>query len=185
MCTPIPVASECIDFTPPELWPIIWEHYPGGIEMPSAIPRHAWEKNWREWHPEEAKLGKSAPEAPALLKCYWGKLRDRALTSRKNSKRAKVSHAEETPEEPLPPVFPPRLSDAFWQDYFRVFPEGHGAPGYSSSGFKSAGEPGKPYEDPTLYKLIRGSLHVMANGVWRPSTGVDAWDKSGKWIGPG
>jgi hypothetical protein len=203
------VPSESIDFTPPELWPIIWEHYPGGIEMPSAIPRYAWEKNWREWHPEEAKLGKSAPEAPALLKCYWGKLRDRALVSRRAAKRAKVDQAPpaagkkapqrrpqqarappkkeepDIPEEPLPPVLPPRLSDAFWQDYFRIFPEGHGAPGYSSSGFKSAGEPGKPYEDPTLYKLIRGSLHVMANGVWRPSTGVDAWDKNGKWIGPG
>ena len=170
MSRPIPVPSECFDMTPPDLWSVYWEEYPEGTELPATVPKGTWEKEW-ERRNETLALTAKAPPPPPLWKSYWGKLRGNALSSRKR---------KPDPEEALPPVYPPRLSRRFWQRYFELFPDGHGAPGYEPQG------PAQDYqEQPPTYKLVRGSLHVFDRGVWRPSTGVDALDPSGNWVGAG
>lgn len=175
MCDPLPVPSESIDFTPPALWPVIRAQYPGGVEMPSAVPARVWEKEWRKRNRE---TDRDPPPAPALLKCYWGKLKGRALESRKAAKRARKDHLDE--DESLPPCLPTKLPDEIWKKYFDIFPYGHSAPGYSAGDYQQ-----QPREDPAIYKFVRGSLHVLANGIWRPSRGVDVWNPDGTWAGPG
>lgn len=174
MSLPLPVPSESFDFTPPDLWPALWEAYPLGVEMPGSVPKKIWEDHWRRANPSLAK-SVAPPPAPAFLKSYWGKLRGRALSSRKRK-------AGE--EEPLPPVWPSQLSKAFWARYFELFPNGHAAPAQEPYCQSSYGQ-----EDPKRYSLFRGALHVNAGSqerpLWRPSTGVDAWDKHGNWLGPG
>jgi hypothetical protein len=177
MSDPFPVPSESIDFTPPALWPVIRRHCPGGAEMPSAVPAKVWEKQWRKNNPDKDK---EPPAAPAFLKCYWGKLRGRALESRRAAKKARRDQREEV--ESLPPCLPSRLPDEFWKNYFEVFPEGHRAPGYSPGDYQPQAQ---AREDPAIYKFVRGSLHVLANGIWRPSRGVDVWNPDGTWAGPG
>ncbi len=169
MSRPIPVPSECFDMTPPELWAVYWAEYPSGTELPATVPKWAWDRQWRKRNQETAKH-RLPPPPPGLWKCYWGKLRDRALESRKRKREE---------QEPLPPVFAPRLSNAFWNRYFEIFPDGHRAP-------ECAHQPQQPpQQEPERYKLVQGSLHVFDRGMWRPSTGVDKWNADGSWGGPG
>jgi hypothetical protein len=98
---PIPVPSECIDFTPPELWPVIWKHYPEGIEMPARVPRNIWERH------------ELTGSTPVFWKCYWGKLNNSAMKTDELNEHC---------------VCPPTLSYAFWDDYFELFPKGHKSP---------------------------------------------------------
>jgi hypothetical protein len=100
---PIPVPSECIDFTPPELWAVIWKHYPQGTEMPASVPRHVW-----------VRMELSGP-TPVFWRCHWGKFGENAM-SNKGAQPAKHY------------VKQPVLSDAFWDDYFKLFPVGHKSP---------------------------------------------------------
>jgi hypothetical protein len=154
---PIPVPSECIDFTPPKLWNTMWKHYPNGTELPATVPKDVWKRKGL---------------APAFRKGYWGKLNTRALTERKRSGK---------PDKPneLPDVLQPRLSHDFWEDYFRLYPNGHPAPGFGQ-------QQGPDIERPK-YKFI-GTLHVNAGTDkcpwWKPSTGCDAWVDD-RWAGPG
>jgi hypothetical protein len=169
MSRPIPVPSECFDMTPSELWPVYWEEYSDGTELPAAVPRAVWEKQWVARNKGLAETVKP-PAPPPLWKSYWGKLRDPALRSRQRKRDS---------EDALPPVFPARLSRRFWDRYFELFPDGHRAPEY-------APQPSRPWEqDPEKYKLVRGSLHVFDRGMWRPSTGVDKWNADGSWGGAG
>jgi hypothetical protein len=176
MAQPIPVPSEAFDFTPRELWPIIWEMYPRGIEMPASVPKKIWESEWKRRNPELAK-SKCPPPPPPLLRCYWGKLRGNALVDRKRKR------GEDEPN--IPPVFPQPISRRFWDRYFELFPCGHPAPMQ------------EPYKAPAFdtqpsnkYLLIKGSLHVNispnpACPIWRPSTGVDAWNERGMFLRTG
>ncbi len=166
---PIPVPSECFDMTPPEMWPVYWEENPNGTELPATVPKAMWENHWRRKNSSLAET-MNPPPPPALWRCYWGKLRGNALSSRKR---------KPDPEDSLPPVFPPRQSKRFWNRYFELFPDGHAAPGYTP-------QPPQPWQpDPEKYKLVRGSLHVFDRGMWRPSTGVDRWNADGSWAGAG
>lgn len=172
---PLPVPSEAFDFTPPELWRILHEEYPHGVELPASVPKKIWDAHWESRNPELARSMRPPPPPP-FIKCYWGKLRGRALQGRKR----KAGEAD----EPLPPVWPPQLSKRFWARYFQTFPDGHRAP---------PSEPYAPFrqgeDEPKKYALMKGSLHVNVGSherpFWRPSTGVDAWDKQGTWLGPG
>lgn len=179
MTQPISVPSEAFDFTPPDAWRIYWEEYPRGTEMPATVPKKLWDAHWRRRNPDLAEK-EMPPAPPAFWKCYWGKFRGRALSDRKR-KRAD----DEGDSEGLPPVWPPQLSKRFWERYFEVFPDGHPAP---EQGPYRPFVPGE--QEPEKYKLVSGSLHVNVSGnpkcpIWRPSTGVDAWDKDGAWLGPG
>ena len=174
---PLPVPSEAIDFTPRELWPLIRKEHPSGTVMPATVPKKIWEDHWKLKNP---KMGKQAaiPPPPAFVKSYWGKLRGRALSDRKRK-----AGADEEKDE-LPPVWPQSLSSEFWRSYFELYPDGHPAP--------ESGEyvPWKPDEEPKKYALMRGCMHVNASNnrefpAWRASTGVDAWDSRGNWLGPG
>lgn len=152
---PIPVPSECIDFTPPELWNTMWKYYPGGTELPATVPKDVWK-------------GKGFP--PAFRKGYWGKFNVRALSYRKKSGNK---------EENLPDVLQPRLHSDFWDDYFKLFPNGHKAPGF--------GKPQKMESSCLKYKFL-GTLHVNAGTAecpwWKPSTGCDTWVND-SWVGAG
>lgn len=173
-CRPIPVPSECFDMTPPELWPVYWEEHPEGTELPATVPKPIWDRHWKAKNEKLAET-MQPPPPPALWKCYWGKLRGRALTSRKRKTGE---------EEALPPVFPPKLSTQFWRRYLEMFPEGHKAP----PAFDPRPPPmpsGPSPDEQDRYKLIHGSLHVCDRGRWRPSTGCDAWDAGGGWAGAG
>lgn len=173
MSMPIPVPTEAIDFTPPELWPVIWELYPSGLVMPSSVPKGIWERHWKHRNKDLAKTMK-CPPPPPFVKGYWGRLNDRALTSKKR----KAEHEQEE----LPRVYPPQLSHEFWRRYFELFPDGHSAPPYQP--------PTAAYEEPPKkYAIFRGQLHVNVGvlpdrPIWKPSTGADAWDPRGNWIGP-
>lgn len=174
---PLPVPAEAIDFTPPELWPLVWQEYPQGIVMPASVPRAVWEKQWKLRNPVLAKSTK-CPPPPPFVKGYWGKLNDRALSQKKR----KVGKDHEEEKENLPPVYPPQFSHAFWRSYFELFPDGHSAPPY---------EPPSAYEEPPKkYAIFHGQLHVNVGvlpdrPIWKPSTGADAWDPRGNWLGPG
>jgi len=158
--------------------------------MPSAVPKDVWERNWRKQNPDKAKSGEVPPPAPAFWKCYWGKFRGRALeNNRRAAKKPKTADKKgaktqpikqpEEDQEPLPPVYPPRLSAEFWKKYFDIFPAGHSAPGYSSVPFRN---------DPSPYSISGGQLCVNVSSdakIFQPSTGVDAWDDRGNWLGPG
>ena len=99
----IPVPSECIDFTPPELWAVIWKHYPQGTEMPARVPRHIWER-----------MELDGP-TPVFWRCHWGKFGEAAMS---------IKGAEPTKYY----VEQPELSYAFWDDYAALFPKGHDSP---------------------------------------------------------
>jgi len=174
---PLGVPSEALDFTPRELWPLIRRVYRSGTVMPATVPRKIWDAHWRRKHPELGKKA-DAPPPPPFVKSYWGKLRGCALSSRKK----KTVKDEE--DSAMPPVWPPYFPDEFWESYFEMFPEGHPAP--------ASGEyvPWKPEEEPKKYAVIQGSLHVNIGKnpefpIWRASTGVDAFDAQGNWVGAG
>lgn len=97
---PIPVPSMCIDLTPPELWPVIWKHYPQGTEMPAKVPKYVCEA-----------MGISGP-APEFWVSHWGKFGESAMPSKAASTERKY-------------VQQPTLSSAFWSDYMKLFPKGH------------------------------------------------------------
>lgn len=180
MSLPLPVPSEAIDFTPPELWPILREEHPEGAEMPASVPKAVWDKHWIASNPDLAKT-MQPPPPPPFLKSYWGKLRDRALPTRKRAAKA------EEGAEPLPPVWPTRLSPRFWRRYFEKFPEGHAAPRFESG---ASARPWQPMGDDGVYALQGSGLCVntersSGRKFYRTSTGVDAWDDRGNWLGPG
>ena len=183
MDLPIPVPSECIDFTPPSLWPVIRSFYPSGVEMPAAVPKQLWEKNCRTRYPQRHKAGEQPPPPPAFLKGYWGRLRNRALEPRRPSKKQKTS-ADKGTSDALPPVQAPKLCAEFWQRYFEMFPDGHRAPVQEPYGSSALG-----WQENSKHRLIRGSRHVNVakrpQEIWQPSTGIDAWDEEGNWLGPG
>lgn len=173
---PIPVPSEAIDHTPRELWAVIWEEHPLGVEMPASVPKKLWDAQWKRRNPE-LSLKQSPPLPPPLLRSYWGRLRGNALVDRKRKR--------DSDDSSIPPVFGPPLSRSVWQRYFELFPDGHPAPPQEPYRPAAYGE-----QAPPKYSLIKGSLHVNVSSnpacpIWRPSTGVDAWDKHGAWLGPG
>jgi hypothetical protein len=152
--------------------------------MPASVPKKLWDAQWKRRNPSLAETSKPPPPPP-LLRSYWGKLRGNALVDRKRKR------GEDGPS--IPPVFPPPLSKRFWDRYFELYPDGHPAPPQ---------EPYRPFafgqEEPKKYCFLdtkregksSGSLHVNVSSnpacpIWRPSTGVDAWDNHGNWLGPG
>jgi len=176
MIRPIPVPSEAFDFTPPDVWRIYWEEHPRGVELPATVPKKLWDAHWKRRNPELAKK-EQPPPPPALLKSYWGRLRGRALSDRKRKREAGDDPGE------LPPVWPPQLSRRFWDRYFELFPDGHPAPEQGPYRPFAEGEPEHP-----KYTIQCGGLHVntlKSGRFYRPSTGVDAWDEEGNWLGPG
>ena len=186
MARPISVPSEAIDLTPSDLWRIIWEEYPGGTAMPATVPKKIWDAHWIKRNPESSKV-MLPPPPPPFLKGYWGKLRGNALTNRR--KRKAGDEDEDEQEAKLPPVWPPSLSRRFWDRYFEKFPDGHRAPPTSSSGFGPALSWNQGQE-PSRYSFVGSGLCVNATSskfgkFYRASTGVDAWDKDGNWLGPG
>ncbi len=181
MTEPIPVPSECFDFTPVALWSVIRAHYPDGIEMPPTVPKHIWDKHWRKRYSERDQAGEEPPPPPILLKGYWGRFKGRALEPRRLSKKQTSTDGD---ADSMPQTFPPRLSNAFWQQYFELFPDGHRAP--TQGRFTPAAKSDGKVAD--RYTLKGGSLYVNTSkyGIdWRPSTGVDTWDREGNWTGPG
>jgi len=176
MSRPIPVPSECFDMTPSELWPVYWEEYPHGTELPATVPKFVWDKQWLKRNQAMADVI-NPPAPPPLWKGYWGKMKGSALNSRMSKCKGKSSSHDETTE--LPPVYPHRLSKRFWERYFELFPDGHNATGYEPQPGRAA------QQDPVKYKIVRGSLHVFDHGMWRPSTGVDQWTTDGYWSGRG
>jgi hypothetical protein len=181
MNLPNPTPSECIDFTPSDLWPVIRSCYPNGVELPATVPKDVWDLNWKSRNPDRKKAGEEPPPPPALWTNYWGKLRNRALEGRRPTKKQKIS---EDPD-PLPPAYPARLSKDFWKKYFDIFPCGHSAPCFSSS---TQGTSWQKNSESSKYAFVNGSLHVniaKQGKHWVPSTGVDSWDDKGNWQGPG
>jgi hypothetical protein len=176
---PIPVPSEAIDFTPSDLWPILWEEYPDGIAMPASVPKKMWEAHWRRRNPKLADTMRP-PAPPQFVKGYWGKLRGNSLTNKRKAR-------SDEPDAQLPPVWPPQLSKRFWERYFEKFPEGHRAPTNEAS---APWNPAGRDEETPVYALSGGGLCVNAlknkfGKIYRTSTGVDAWDNQGNWLGPG
>jgi len=184
---PIPVPAEAIDMLPPAMWPVYWEMFPHGRqELPATVPFPLWKAQMKKMGVE----GKPPPPPP-ILKSYWGKLSSGpALADRSKNKR-KASPEDDKADSRGPKVGPaPPVPRAFWDRYFQLFPHGHcstgsyepedGRPAYDEAEFK------KP-----RYMLRRGTLCVRVSGstddapVYRRSTGCDALDKHGNWIGPG
>lgn len=179
MSRPIPVPSEAIDFTPSDLWPILWEEYPDGIAMPATVPKKMWEAHWRRRNPKLADTMRP-PAPPQFVKGYWGKLRGNSLTNKRKAR-------SDEPDAQLPPVWPPQLSKRFWDRYFEKFPEGHRAPTNEAS---APWNPAGRDEETPVYTISGGGLCVNAlkskfGKIYRTSTGVDAWDNEGNWLGPG
>lgn len=176
MSLPIPVPSEAIDFTPPELWGVYWEHYPQGVELPACVPRDVWDRQWTHRNKQLA-MSMKPPPPPQLLKNYWNRLQARAFTNRRRAK--------DSQEEPLPPVLPPTLSKNFWKQYLDIFPSGHKAPPAGQYVGNYAGNSAFK-EEQVKYKFIGGTLHVCTGeGRWTQSNGCDVWDQCGNWLGPG
>jgi hypothetical protein len=190
MCDmPIPVPAEAIDMMPREMWPIYWEMFPDGKqELPATVPPQVWKA-----HMKRAFRDDKPPPPPPILKSYWGKVSSGPALQDRHAKKRK---AEETGGEPgeaqrPPPSGPSQpLPQLFWDRYFRLFPHGHcaasryepndGKPAYNELEFT------KP-----RYMLCRGTLCVRVSGdhevspVYVPSTGCDAFDAGGNWLGPG
>ncbi len=169
---------------PPAMWPIYWEMFPDGRqELPATVPPPLWKAHMKA-------MGRDRPPPPPpILKSYWGKISSGpALTDRSSKKRKAPGDGK--PEPRGPPTGPsPPVPRAFWDRYFDLFPQGHCAAG--------AYEPadGKPAYDEYLalvprYMFRRGTLCVRVNGdleapVYRASTGCDAFDARGNWLGSG
>lgn len=170
---------------PPAMWPVYWEMFPDGRqELPATVPAALWKAQMQ-------RLGVDrAGPAPPILKSYWGKVSSGpALTDRTKLKR-KAPGDNGKPEPRGPPMGPsPPVPKAFWDRYFHLFPRGH----CSTGAYEPAD--GRPAYDEYLalvprYMFRRSNLCVRVNGdqeapIYRASTGCDAFDTRGNWLGPG
>jgi hypothetical protein len=191
VCSPVPVPmpisvpSECIDLLPREMWPVYHEMFPSGLqELPATVPMDVWRAHMKQYASKRG--GNQIPPPPPIWKAYWGRISSGpALVDRKKKKApSKEPEPRGAPSGPCPPV-----PKAFWDRYFQVFPMGHANPG------SYAPLDGKPaYDDNAHVKpryIVRnGSICVRINDdtenpLYVPSTGCDAFDKHGKWLGPG
>jgi hypothetical protein len=168
---------------PREMWGVYWEMFPDGRqELPATVPYNLWKA-----HMKITFNDTNPPPPPPIHKCYWSKLSSGpALTDRhKKPKTTPEPNARPPPVGPSPPV-----PVAFWHRYFAMFPRGH----CPASTYEPAD--GKPAFDESQfskprYLFKRGTLCVRVSGehasipVYRASTGCDAFDAQGNWIGPG
>lgn len=140
---PLPVPSECIDFTPPSLWPLVRKFR--AEELPPRVPKHVW--NY---------FGKRG-SVPEFRRLYWGKFKEPAFTCRTK----KPSN--------LPKVEPKELPWAFWKEYFEMFPQGHKSPGYSNRNDPEPLEPRyRMYKG-----SLQFNAGTTEEPIWVASTGVD------------
>ena len=181
-CMPPSVPAECVDMLPREMWPVYWEMFPDGRqELPATVPPHLWRA-----HMKKRCRDNDPPPPPPIWKSYWG----RVSTGPALTDRSKKPKPTDEPQKKGPPAGPePPLPDRFWDRYFEIFPYGHCAP--------ARYEPldGKPAYDEVAailprYLSRRGTICVRISAdheapVYVASTGCDALDESGNWIGPG
>jgi hypothetical protein len=187
MCDmPIPVPSEAIDMLPREMWPIYWEMFPDGRqEMPATVPPQAWRAHMKRTFRDD-----KPPPPPPILKSYWGKVSSGPVLRDRHAKKRKALGDEPGEARPPPAGPEPPVPQMFWDRYFQLFPHGHcaasryepldGKPAYNESEFANP-----------RYLLRRGTLCIRVSGehefptVYVPSTGCDAFDDCGNWLGPG
>ena len=182
---PVPVPAEAVCMLPPAMWPVYWEMFPDGRqELPATVPAPLWKAHMKRVYNDA-----SPPPPPPILKSYWGKISSGpALTDRSSKKRK--APGDDKPEPRGPPMGPsPPVPKAFWDRYFQLFPHGHCTTG------KYEPADGKPaYDEYTAmvprYMFRRGTLCVRVNGdteapIYRASTGCDAFDNKGNWLGSG
>ena len=182
---PPSVPAECVDMLPSEMWPTYWGMFPDGRqELPATVPANLWRAHMKKRFKDDAP-----PPPPPIWKSYWGRVSTGpALTER--TKKRKASEPEPEKEKRRQPAGPePPVPDAFWHRYFEIFPHGHcGASRYEPMD-------GKPAYDEYAalvprYIVRRGTICVRVNGdqeapLYMPSTGCDAFDERGRWLGPG
>ena len=181
------VPAECVDMLPREMWPVYWEMFPDGRqELPATVPRDLWRANMKRRYRDDAP-----PPPPPIWKSYWGRVSSGpALTDRNKKRKAPAAGEEPGKAERPPPAAPERpVPAAFWDRYFDIFPHGHCA--------ASRYEPldGKPAYDEfsalvPRHVFRRGTLCVRISAdseapLYVPSTGCDAFDAGGRWLGPG
>ena len=185
-CMPPGVPAECVDMLPREMWPVYWDMFPDGRqELPATVPAHLWRAHMKKRFRDE-----KPPPPPPIWKSYWGKVSTGPALTDKAKKRPKQGEPEKAAERRGPPAGPePPVSNAFWDRYFDIFPHGHCASGRY--------EPldGKPAYDEVAailprYLSRRGTICVRISAdqeapIYAASTGCDALDEKGNWLGPG